>query len=164
MPLPFVSNKFQYEEMVSEETFLAVPSDHRINRIMPHIPAGEFGRVDMAFFREDAFIMLYPGQRLRELGMDACRAAGFEPNIVFETSYVDSANALVAAGIGISFIPYMILQRVPIMAVQFIIISTGLMPRATSLPLMKTSISFPPQPRLLSGLHAIYCADRCRLT
>ena len=108
MPLPFVSNKFQYEEMVSEETFLAVPSDHRINRIMPHIPAGEFGRVDMAFFREDAFIMLYPGQRLRELGMDACRDAGFEPNIVFETSYVDSANALVAAGIGISFIPYMI--------------------------------------------------------
>ena len=52
--------------------------------------------------------MLYPGQRLRQLGTDACRAAGFEPHIVFETSYVDSANALVATGIGVSFVPYMI--------------------------------------------------------
>jgi len=108
LPLPLANENFVYEQLMSEETFLAVPGDHRINRLMPRPPAGEFGRVDMAFFRDDDFIMLYPGQRLRGLGMDACRAAGFEPRIVFETHYIDSANALVAAGVGISFVPYMI--------------------------------------------------------
>ncbi|HPK15922.1 MAG TPA: LysR family transcriptional regulator [Clostridia bacterium] len=108
IPLPLENKSFQYEEIVSEETFLAVPADHRINRLIPRMSPGEFGTVDMAFFCKDDFIMLNPGQRLRELGMDACRAAGFEPHIVFETMNVDSANALVAAGIGISFIPYMI--------------------------------------------------------
>ncbi len=108
MPLPFADDTFQYEEMVSEETFLAVPPDHHINSLMPPMSEGEFGRVDMGLFRDDDFIMLYPGQRLRQLGVDACRAAGFEPHIVFETSYVDSANALVATGIGVSFVPYMI--------------------------------------------------------
>ena len=108
MPLPLADKTFEYEEMVSEETFLAVPPDHRINSVIPKAPDGCFGTIDMAMFRDDDFIMLYPGQRLRQLGTDACRAAGFEPHIVFETSYVDSANALVATGIGVSFVPYMI--------------------------------------------------------
>ena len=108
LPLPIKNEAFQYEQIVSEETFLAVPEEHRINRMLQPPPDGAFGRVDMEFFKDDGFIMLYPGQRLRELGMSACRAAGFEPRIVFETGYVDSANVLVGAGIGISFIPYMI--------------------------------------------------------
>ena len=49
-----------------------------------------------------------PDRKKSRPGMSACRAAGFEPRIVFETGYVDSANVLVGAGIGISFIPYMI--------------------------------------------------------
>ena len=108
LPLPLTDESLTFEQVVSEETFLAVPADHRINKLMPRPAAGEFGRVDMEFFRDDDFILLFPGQRLRSLGMEACRAAGFEPRVVFETHYIDAANALVAAGVGISFVPYMI--------------------------------------------------------
>lgn len=108
LPLPLANKHLEYEQVVSEETFLAVPADHPINHLSPRRSSDGFGRVDMAFFRDDDFIMLYPGQRLRELGMQACHAAGFEPRIVFQTHFIDSANALVASGVGISFVPYMI--------------------------------------------------------
>lgn len=108
LPLPLANNHLEYEQVVSEETFLAVPANHPINHLSPKRASDGFGRVDMAFFQDDDFIMLYPGQRLRELGMQACHAAGFEPRIVFQTHFIDSANALVASGVGISFVPYMI--------------------------------------------------------
>lgn len=107
LPLPLRNPNIQYEQIITEETFLAVPSTHEINKHIQKESDG-YGRIEMAQFRDDDFIMLSPGQRLRELGYEACKAAGFEPNIAFETKYVDTANALVAAGVGISFIPYMI--------------------------------------------------------
>lgn len=107
LPLPIRNTHFDYLTVVSEETFLALPKKHPINGL---IPPGKDGycHITMHHFRHDPFIMLRPGQRLRTIGMEACRLADFEPDIVFETSYINTANALVSAGLGISFIPYMI--------------------------------------------------------
>ena len=82
-------------------------TNHPINGL---ITPGEDGfcHINMNHFRNDPFIMLRPGQRLRTIGIEVCHLANFEPNIVFETSYINTANALVSAGVGISFIPYMI--------------------------------------------------------
>lgn len=107
LPLPMLNQDLSCETILSEETFLAVPASHPINGLVKKEPDG-FGRINMEYFKDDDFILLHSGQRLRKLGMEACRAAGFEPHIAFETGYVDTANALVSAGVGVSFIPYMI--------------------------------------------------------
>lgn len=107
VPLPIQNTNFKYETIVSEETFLALPKNHPINGLLPPGDDG-FCHIDMSYFRNDLFIMLKPGHRLRTIGIEACHMANFEPNIVLETGYINTANALVSAGVGISFIPYMI--------------------------------------------------------
>ena len=105
LPLPLLSNQLVYEPIVEEETLLAVPPGHPINQHMHTPPMGEFNCVDIGQFQDDDFIMLYPGQRIRTLCIQACRAAGFEPHIVFETRNTDTVCGLVSAGMGVGFIP-----------------------------------------------------------
>ena len=105
LPLPLLSESLAYEPIVEEETLLAVPPGHPINRHMPEPPQGEFNSVDIGQFQNDDFIMLYPGQRIRTLCIHACREAGFEPHIVFETRNTDTVCGLVSAGMGVGFIP-----------------------------------------------------------
>lgn len=104
MPLPFSSNTFEYEELVNEETFLALPPRFPSTSTMKEI-SGEYGYVNLADFIDAKFIFQVQGQRLREIADQACSKIGFIPNIVFETQSIDAANALVAADIGVSFVP-----------------------------------------------------------
>jgi LysR family hydrogen peroxide-inducible transcriptional activator len=109
MPLPFSAGEFEHEELVSEETFLAVPPTYPSTPSMTENPL-EYGTVSLSDFKSAAFILQTQGQRLREIASQACRDAGFTPTIVFETQSVDAANALVAVGIGVSLIPSMIFK------------------------------------------------------
>ncbi len=45
--------------------------------------------------------------------MELCqKKAGFTPNIVFESSNMETVQSLVAAGMGIAFVPYLISKRI----------------------------------------------------
>ncbi|MNN93008.1 HTH-type transcriptional regulator GltC [compost metagenome] len=37
--------------------------------------------------------------------IDLCKSAGFEPNVVFESNNIETVQSLVAAGMGITFVP-----------------------------------------------------------
>ena len=43
--------------------------------------------------------------------LDLCQEAGITPNIVFESSNMETVQSLVAAGMGIAFVPYLISKR-----------------------------------------------------
>ena len=105
--LPDEKGSFEFEPILTEEIFLAVPKEHPMNQWT--IPTADgYAHANLQDFKNDSFIMVNVGQSLRTMGIDACRRAGFEPKIVFETGYINTANSLVSAGIGVSFIPYMI--------------------------------------------------------
>lgn len=65
-------------------------------------------RVEISELREEPFIILKRGQGFRELTLDLCRQSGFEPKIVFESSNIETIQSLVAAGMGIAFVPRMV--------------------------------------------------------
>ncbi|NLI94115.1 MAG: LysR family transcriptional regulator [Peptococcaceae bacterium] len=62
------------------------------------------GEVDLSEAAQENFICLCKTAGLFVDTMDACKEAGFEPNFVYETSYVDTCLGLVAEGVGVALL------------------------------------------------------------
>lgn len=103
LSLPLLEHSLEYEPLIEEEIRLAVPPGH------PALgkPTSD-GMVDLAAFAEEPFIVLKKGQGLRQTAIDFCLDAGFSPRIVFESSNIETVQSLVAAGMGVAFVPAMV--------------------------------------------------------
>jgi len=87
-----------YDPLIDEEMKLAVPMSHRL--------AGS-DQVAMADLAAERFIM-FPranGRSLFEAITSSCRDAGYSPNIVQEAPQMATSISLVAAGVGLAFVP-----------------------------------------------------------
>ncbi|GAA3405028.1 LysR family transcriptional regulator [Paenibacillus hodogayensis] len=102
LSMPLQEQSLEYELLVEEEILLAVPPLH------PAASAAGEGTVDLARFRDEPFIVLKKGQGLRQTAIDFCLDAGFSPHIVFESSNIETVQSLVAAGMGVAFVPAMV--------------------------------------------------------
>lgn len=105
VPFPLAEAELGHEIIHQEKILLAVPRDSPINQRVPPGRAGRLPHIDLATARRDNFIVLKSNRRFRELGMRLCTEAGFEPNIVLETTNWHTVNALVSAGLGVGFVP-----------------------------------------------------------
>jgi DNA-binding transcriptional LysR family regulator len=98
--LSFPPNKrtgFGWTSLLNEELFLIVPEDHRL----AHRTSVRLREVS-----EERFILLKHGFGLRSVTERVCQEAGFSPKILFEGDEVVTVVGFVAAGLGISLIPY----------------------------------------------------------
>jgi len=99
-----------------EHILLAVPKSFPINKNLQQFAlsfsslcSGEFLSptfpcVPMSKFRSEPFLLLKPGNDMRERSDCICRDAGFEPKIIMELDLVKTAYHLTEAGCGITFI------------------------------------------------------------
>lgn len=101
LTMPIQEQSLQSMPAIHEEIYLALPPNHPL--------AGE-EEVDLALLSQQSFILLKEGQGFRNISLMLCEQAGFTPRIVFESSNIQTVQSLVAAGMGISFAPYMITQ------------------------------------------------------
>ena len=83
-------------ELMTEEIFLAVPSQHRL---------ASRSRIHLNEVAPEAFVSLKLGYSLREQTDQLCRQVGFEPKVAFEGDELTVVRGLVAKGLGIGFIP-----------------------------------------------------------
>ncbi|WP_276351520.1 LysR family transcriptional regulator [Cohnella caldifontis] len=104
LSLPLNEPALTYQPVIEEEICLAVPPDH------PIASASRGGLVPLDSLRDEPFILLKKGQGFRAIAHDLCGKAGFEPRVVFESGNIETVQALVAAGMGISFVPRMIVR------------------------------------------------------
>ena len=84
------------ETVDRERAMLIVPSDHEL--------AGRDG-VTVADLRGEPFIALAPGTGQRTMIDEACRAAGFTPEIVLSMQNIAALAEVAATGLGITFVP-----------------------------------------------------------
>jgi LysR family transcriptional regulator, hydrogen peroxide-inducible genes activator len=84
------------ERLVREPLLALVPPGHRL-----------FGGHDVALseLAGEPFVGMQPGYGLRELMDETCRAAGFLPRVVVETTQLSIVHGMVRAGIGVSLLP-----------------------------------------------------------
>lgn len=108
LSLPLLERNLSYQTLIEEEICLSVPSSHRLASLRE-----KYGtvQVDIKELAEEPFIILKRGQGFRQISIDLCRDAGFEPKLVFESSNMDTVQSLVAAGMGIAFVPRMVARK-----------------------------------------------------
>lgn len=77
-----------------------------------HHPLAKRRTVRLADLANEAFILFPEGYKLREVTLNACRQAGFEPKVALDGGATQSALEFVAAGLGVAIVPQLALGGV----------------------------------------------------
>jgi DNA-binding transcriptional LysR family regulator len=98
MMLPVPEEYFSYVPIAKEEILVAVPPKHPASNSLSN-------EILLSTLKEESFILLKQSQKLHQIALDLCKEAGFKPRVVLETESIETAHALVTAGMGVSFLP-----------------------------------------------------------
>lgn len=96
--LPIPRNGFEKEVLFQEELLLAVPSKHRL---------AVQEKVQVKDLESERFILMKEGHCLADQVLTFCNKNELHLQIVLETSQIETVQALVMAGLGISLVPEM---------------------------------------------------------
>jgi len=103
LSLPLIEPSLAYLPVIEEGICLAVPPDHPLAH-----PQYRDKEISVGLLKDEPFVLLKKGQGFRLIAHDLCAAAGFDPRVVFESANIDTVQSLVAAGMGVAFLPKMV--------------------------------------------------------
>lgn len=86
----------------TEPLFAVLPKEH---------PRAAVESIALKSLRGEPFVMLRDGHCFRDLSLATCTHARITPNIAFESDQFSSILGMVAAGVGISLVPEMAIDR-----------------------------------------------------
>ncbi|MDR3535438.1 MAG: LysR family transcriptional regulator [Acetobacteraceae bacterium] len=99
LPVP---DDFEWQEVRLEPVDVLIAADH---------PLAGSDRLALKALADLPFILFDAGFALNPIILDACQRAGFTPTIAARSSQIDFVVALVAAGLGVGFLPRMIARQ-----------------------------------------------------
>ncbi len=102
LALPIRGNEFESFPILTEPLFAAVPKSHRLARTKA---------LALKDLRLEPFLLLRDGHCFRENALTACDRARIHPQIVFESGQFSSLLSMVAAGMGVSIVPEMAIDK-----------------------------------------------------
>jgi DNA-binding transcriptional LysR family regulator len=91
-----------HQIILTESLLLALPAKH------PLAPLTGKNQLSLKQVAEEPFILMKTGHGFRQITLALYRKAGLEPKVVFESAGIETVQALVAAGLGISLVPQMV--------------------------------------------------------
>ena len=102
LALPLRHKDLVLQPVRTEPLFAALPEVH---------PLGANDRISVGDLRGEPFVMLRDGHCFRDLSLSVCGSAHVKPNIAFESGQFSSVLGMVGAGIGLSIVPEMAVDR-----------------------------------------------------
>ena len=102
LALPLRHKDLEVFPLKTEPLFAVLPKDHRL---------ANAASVSLKDLRGEPFVMLRDGHCFRDLSLATCARARITPNIAFESGQFSSLFGMVAAGVGISLVPEMAIDR-----------------------------------------------------
>ncbi len=109
-PFPKDHDEVEGELLLTEELRVILPTGHLL---------ANHTTIRMEQLKDDSFVMFSEHYSLRAIVLEACRKAGFVPQIGFEGEEMDTIRGLVAAGLGVSLLPEMaLIETSPMMPVS----------------------------------------------
>lgn len=100
--LPIQDEGIVYEPISVEKIFLVAPPGYHTGSIKELEKPQKF---DFAYLKDEKFILLKPGYRMRFVADELFKRAQFKPNILLEIRNIDTAYCLATAGMGFTLIP-----------------------------------------------------------
>jgi len=104
LALPVRGHDLECFPLLTERLFAILPKAHPLSRRRS---------VRIKELREEPFLLLRDDHCFRETAIEVCKRARVAPQIVFESGQFSSIVGMVAAGLGISMVPEMALERRP---------------------------------------------------
>ncbi|WP_280159995.1 LysR family transcriptional regulator [Priestia megaterium] len=95
-PVPVEDQSIEGHILFTENLLALVPSHH---------PLAERDNIPLRDLRNEDFVLFPKGFILHKMAFDACKQAGFMPNISSEGEDLDAIKGLVSAGIGVTLLP-----------------------------------------------------------
>jgi LysR family transcriptional regulator, hydrogen peroxide-inducible genes activator len=102
LALPLRHKELELFPLRTEPLFAVLPESH---------PRAAAKSLALKELRGESFVMLRDGHCFRDLSIAACTHARVTPRIAFESGQFSSLFGMVAAGIGISLVPEMAIDR-----------------------------------------------------
>ena len=102
LALPLRHKDLALQPIRTEAVLAAVPEKH---------PLASNDSLSLAQLRGESLVMLRDGHCFRDLSLAICRSANINPKIAFESGQFSSILGMVAAGIGLSLVPEMAIDR-----------------------------------------------------
>ena len=102
LALPLRHKDLELFPLYTEPLFVVLPKDH---------PRADTKSLALKDLRRESFVMLRDGHCFRDLSIATCTHARVTPRITFESGQFSSLFGMVAAGVGISLVPEMAIDR-----------------------------------------------------
>jgi LysR family hydrogen peroxide-inducible transcriptional activator len=102
LALPIRGHEFETFPILTERLFAALPKRHRLTRQRS---------LSLKELRSEPFLVLRDGHCFRENAIAACDRARLHPKIVFESGQFSSLLSMVGAGMGVSLVPEMAIDK-----------------------------------------------------
>ena len=96
--LPIADPRFVQEQLFTEELFIALPPAHRLVK-KPSVRLRDI--------EQERFILMKEGHCLGDQSLSFCDRNGLSPRVVLRSAQLDTIQALVLSGLGVSLIPAM---------------------------------------------------------
>jgi len=102
LALPIRGNEFEAFPLLTERLFAALPKDHKLAR---------HSSLSLKDLRAEPFLLLRDGHCFRDTAIAACDRARLNPQIIFESGQFSSILSMVGAGMGVSIVPEMAIDK-----------------------------------------------------
>jgi LysR family hydrogen peroxide-inducible transcriptional activator len=104
LPLQARRDEFQSISLMVEKLYAVLPRRHNLAK--QHVVA-------LRELQDDPFVLLRDGHCFRETAFAACKRARLNPKVVFESGQFSSILSMVGAGLGVSIVPAMAMEKRP---------------------------------------------------
>lgn len=102
LALPIRGHEFEVTPLLTERLFAALPAKHKL--------AGRRS-LSLKDLRGEPFLLLRDGHCFRDNAVAACDRARVNPQIIFESGQFSSLLSMVGAGMGVSIVPQMAMDK-----------------------------------------------------
>lgn len=115
LPLPVDDSALETTHILTEPLFLALPPSEEpwmtpaLRRLIAE--GGATKPMSMASVASAPFVVLKRGFGFRQTLLTLCANDGFQPQISYETSSIDTAQMMVTQGLGVTLVPEMVVYR-----------------------------------------------------
>jgi LysR family hydrogen peroxide-inducible transcriptional activator len=102
LALPIRGHEFETASLLTERLFAALPENHKLAKRRSLV---------LKDLRAEPFLLLRDGHCFRDTAVAACDRARLHPQIVFESGQFSSLLSMVGAGMGVSIVPEMAIEK-----------------------------------------------------
>jgi LysR family hydrogen peroxide-inducible transcriptional activator len=102
LAVPIRGHEFEAAPLLTERLFAALPKSHKLAR---------HRSLSLKDLRSEPFLLLRDGHCFRDTAVAACDRARLHPQVVFESGQFSSLLSMVGAGMGVSIVPEMAIEK-----------------------------------------------------